>query len=294
LAELNRNLETTIAQNPRLSEYTGTLSKQRDDIKASLGMLNTSINGIYREQEEASRLRDLNLRRGKSIGRVSLFLESFRLVEENSDLRERIASAKVRIAELERKVSSEEREGQLNYILNQINNRMTEWSKSLDLEYKGAPLRFDLRKLTVYADSSARPIPLGQMGSAANWVGIHLLIHFALHSHFVNAKRPTPRFIFIDQPSQAYYPPTDDTEDADGAQPQNSDDRAVRDMYDFIFKANAELGGKFQVIVTDHAKLPTEDFSGAIVEEWRNGHKLIPFDWISGKLDEAGEEAEIG
>ena len=37
-----------------------------------------------------------------------------------------------------------------------------------------------------------------------------------------------------------------------------------------------EMNSEFQVIITDHAKLDNSEFQEAIVEEWRNGKKLIP------------------
>jgi hypothetical protein len=277
LRELTSNLENTIAQRPRLNSYTARLVEERDQLVEGIQNYQQSIKALYKEQDEASRLKDLNLRRGKTIGRISLFMESFQLTAENSSLIHRIREIEAQIERLEEQISRDERESRLNYVLNQINTRMSEWARDLDLEYKGAPLRFDLKKLTIYADTSSRPVPLSQMGSAANWVGFHLLIHFALHSLFSSNRRPTPRFLIIDQPSQAYYPPTNSGESmADG----NSDERAVEDMYRFIFKATRELAPELQVIVTDHAKLDLADFENAIVEEWRNGIKLIPQSWL--------------
>ena len=31
-------------------------------------------------------------------------------------------------------------------------------------------------------------------------------MYFALQSYFINAKRPVPSFLFLDQPSQVYFP----------------------------------------------------------------------------------------
>ena len=157
---------------------------------------------------------------------------------------------------------------------------MTNWSKNLDLEHQDAPIRFDIKKLTIFADTPTKSIPLNQMGSGANWVAYHLLIHFALHKHFVKANRPVPRFLILDQPSQAYYPPDRDTE-LKGKPATSSDETAVKQMYDFILSATKELAPHFQVIITDHAKLNYKEFTACITEEWRNGKKLIPDNWIN-------------
>jgi len=117
------------------------------------------------------------------------------------------------------------------------------------------------------------------MGSGENWVAYHLLIHFALHKYFALNRRPTPRFLVIDQMSQAYFPPEKDLKKT-GEVEQSEDDKAIRRLFDFIFKRTEELEGKFQTIIIDHAKLNNDRFKGAIQEEWRNGKKLVPIEWI--------------
>lgn len=279
LADLSENLTTTIAERPKLGQYVQRLNLEQDNLKKQIEIRQNGIKTIYIEQEQAFKQKDLNLRRGKTIGKISLFLESFKAVEEDKTLKTKIDLLQIEIAALEKVVGSDEKEERLNSILNQINNQMTNWSKNLDLEHQDAPIRFDIKKLTIFADTPTKSIPLNQMGSGANWVAYHLLIHFALHKHFVKADRPVPRFLILDQPSQAYYPPDKDKE-LKGKLATSTDETAVKQMYDFIFLATKELAPHFQVIITDHAKLNYPEFADCITEEWRNGKKLIPGEWI--------------
>jgi hypothetical protein len=280
LADLSENLTTTIAERPKLGQYVQRLSLEQDNLKKQIEIRQNGIKTIYLEQEQALKQKDLNLRRGKTIGKISLFLESFKAVEEDKTLKTKIDLLLIEIAALEKVVGSDEKEERLNSILNQINIQMTNWSKNLDLEHQDAPIRFDIKKLTIFADTPTKSIPLNQMGSGANWVAYHLLIHFALHKHFVKADRPVPRFLILDQPSQAYYPPDKDIE-LKGNLATSSDETAVKQMYDFILSATKELAPHFQVIITDHAKLNYTEFTECIAEEWRNGQKLIPESWYA-------------
>ena len=280
LADLSENLTTTIAVRPKLGQYVQRLSLEQDNLKKQIEIRQNGIKTIYIEQEQALKQKDLNLRIGKTIGKISLFLESFKAVEEDKTLKTKIDLLLIEIAALEKDVGSDEKEERLNSILNQINIQMTNWSKNLDLEHQDAPIRFDIKKLTIFADTPTKSIPLNQMGSGANWVAYHLLIHFALHKHFVKANRPVPRFLILDQPSQAYYPPDKDTE-LKGKLATSSDETAVKQMYDFILSATKELAPHFQVIITDHAKLNYTEFTECITEEWRNGEKLIPLEWYN-------------
>jgi hypothetical protein len=280
LANLSGNLATTLSEKPKLTEYVAKLGLDKEVLKKEIETRQNGIRAIYLEQEQAARQKDLNLRRGIVIGKISLFLESFKMVEENRSLALRIKLLKIKIIELESTINSEEQESRLNSVLNQINTQMTKWAPSLDLEHQDAPIRFDLKKLTIFADTPTKSIPLLNMGSGANWLACHLLIHFALHKHFVKADRPVPRFLVLDQPSQIYFPPEKDI-NSTGEITESSDETEVKRIYEFIFMVTKELAPNFQVIIADHAKLKFEDFENSIVEEWRNGLKLIPISWIN-------------
>jgi len=118
-----------------------------------------------------------------------------------------------------------------------------------------------------------------RMGSGENWVGYHLIAHFALHKWFVGHSRPVPRFLFIDQPSQVYFPEDRDweqsTEDTHG-----EDREAVSRMYKLSLKLVKQLSPSFQIIITDHANINETWFQDCIVERWREGMKLVPLEWV--------------
>ena len=127
-------------------------------------------------------------------------------------------------------------------------------------------------KVTVVVDHD-RPIPLKEMGSGANWLGSHLITMFGLHKYFLSHNRPVPNFLFLDQPSQVYFP--------EGATAdEDMDVQAVTKVFNFIRDRVAEMDGKMQVIVVDHAKLDDADFAAETVEDWKyTGLKLVPPAW---------------
>ena len=242
-----------------------------------------AINALYKEQEEARLLRDLNLRRGKVIGRISLFLESVDFSEDKT-IDNQIIAINNEIDSLSQHIDKESKEDKLQSIINKINLLMSNWVKDLDVEYENALIRFDLSKLTLIADLDNKSIPLSQMGSGANWVSYHLLIHFALHQHFIQTNRPVPRFLIIDQPTQEYFPPEKDINN-DGVIQESSDEIAVKKMFDFIINRTDKLQSNFQVIITDHAYLNEDNFKSCVREVWRNGEKLIPEKWYNTNVE---------
>lgn len=276
LENIRNDLKFTKAESPRIQSYIESVESQYHSLESELKKIEKSIAALYLEDEKARTIRDLNLRRGKIIGRVSLFLESTNSDIEEEDIDSKIDNLKSRIAELEESIDSDSEKEKLFSILNKINLQMSNWVNDLDVEYENDPIRFDINKLTMYIDTNLKPIALPQIGSGANWVAYHLLIVFALHQHFIQNDRPVPRFIVIDQPTQVYYPP----EKTNDLIEVSSDEIAVTKMFDFMFGVVSKLSPHLQVIITDHAYLKNnENFIDSVTEIWRDGLKLIPENW---------------
>lgn len=174
---------------------------------------------------------------------------------------------------LEEEVGEEAVADRLSSISNLLSSFMLTYRDDLQLEHSG-PLRLDLKKLTVVVDSASGLVPLRRVGSGGNWIGYHLLSHLALHKIFMEAERPTPRFLFLDQPSQAYFPVDSSLSDV-----SSSDQEAVRRMFKVLNDFAQGSKGSFQLIVCDHAELAEGWFQRAVVERWRDGEKLVPADW---------------
>lgn len=278
LSKLHNTMQLMTRESPRLDSYLQDLHNKQNQLKENIINTENSISALYEENAKERRLRDLNLRRGKVIGRISLFLESVDFSEDKS-IDVKIKKLQSDIENLLSQVDKESKEDKLASIINKINLSMSMWVKDLDVEYENCLVRFDLPKLTLIADTANKSIPLSKMGSGANWVSYHLLIHFALHKHFIQANRPTPRFLVIDQPTQVYFPPEKDVND-DGQILESSDEIAVKQMFDFIIDVTNSFNSNFQVIITDHAYLQNDKFKACVREVWRDGTKLIPEDWI--------------
>lgn len=283
LSEMKINLEKISREQPKLREYIDKLDNECQEIYERIREKQEMIEGIISEQETAIKLRDVNARRARVIGRISLWLESIEPNIKSSELQDKLEYYKTQVQELLARLDAEEKEDRLSSIINRINVLITEWAKGLLLEHSQYPLHFDAKRLTVVADKEDRPIPLYNMGGGENWVGYHLITHFALHRIFRQNNRPVPGFLFLDQPSQVYYPRDVAAEEAKTKNELQSlpdtDREAVMRMYQLMFKIIEDLEGKFQIIVTDHADLADQKFQSSVIQRWRNGVKLVPPEW---------------
>lgn len=59
-----------------MSTYINSLTSEKSDLNEKINIINSQLKTIYNQEEDAKRLKDLNIRRGKVIGKVELYLES--------------------------------------------------------------------------------------------------------------------------------------------------------------------------------------------------------------------------
>lgn len=278
LREVSEQLEGVYRDSPHIqrhiAELEATILRVSDDLRLVQRELRKSI----MENEAARARQDQMLARGKFLGRLSEFLESVSPQTDDDGVASQIAELRDLIAGIRSRINNDETESRLETILSFISEKMTEYSKNLDLEHSGSSLRLDLKKLTVVANTVDGPISLNRMGSGENWVGYHVLSHLALHWWLRMKERPVPAFLIFDQPTQAYYPP-DSTEGGLDQIEKDADRAAVQALFKLMATACAEIQADFQLIVLDHAHLKDEWFESAIVAEWRGDEALVPYDW---------------
>ncbi|MGP3737591.1 DUF3732 domain-containing protein (plasmid) [Streptomyces sp. GDS52] len=154
-----------------------------------------------------------------------------------------------------------------------VNRDITLWAHQLQLEHGSQGVHLNLDLLTVEFVTDAGRIPLSRLGSGQNWVGYHVLAHLALHRYFVRQRRPVPRILFLDQPSQVWFPPAAHNGDDHG------DALAAERLFQLVHEVVEDLAPELQVIVCDHVDFPAPWFQEAIVHQWRRSEKLVPVHW---------------
>jgi len=279
---IRKNLEMTPQTRPLLREHIYELEEKRQKLVRAIDEKLEAISQLITQEEDLTRIRDQNIRIGEIVGRTKFWLESVSVTDEMSPLQKEVSKAERIVKELDLQINRTVIEAILKRISNSINAQMTEWATKLELEHSGNPVIFDIARLTVGVQKGDEYITLQNMGSGENWLGYHLIVNLALHKYFRENNRPVPSFLFLDQPSQAFYPA--DKIDKNGNLISQSDpDRiALNRMYNLVFDIVESLKPNFQVIITDHAKLvDNKRFMDNLREEWRNGKALIPLEWIT-------------
>jgi len=277
LNEVTAQLSNISDDTPHLSKLIISAKENLESIEKERKEIRKSILSLQQTSEQLAKLRDEDARKALIKGRISLYVENLPQGEEPSlEEHKKEEELKTRILELEKKLGLENIQDRLCSILAIISKEIHDFAQELNVEHSENPMRLDINKLTVVADTEDGPIQMKQMGSGDTWVSLHVITHLALHRWFAKKARPVPSFIFIDQPSQAYFPPDTSAEEVrDALIDGNSDMQAVIRLFKLLIQNTND----FQVIITEHVNIQEEWYQNLIRENWWTGTKLIPKSW---------------
>ncbi|HAS4936949.1 TPA: DUF3732 domain-containing protein [Vibrio cholerae] len=225
---------------------------------------------------------------GKFVGEVEKALSLMGESESESELSKEYKRLKKELSVLRLKIDPREFERKTKLQLAKVNKLASDWLPHLDTENPNAPISLHEKELTITVNSSGREDYLWEIGSGANWLSYHVAITLALHQHFSSLEAsPVPNYIIYDQPSQVYFPSklrhqATPEEDELALLEQDEDIVQVKKIFEAFNGAIEKTKDNLQIIVLDHAPstLVKSIPKGHLVEEWRNGIKLIPLDWL--------------
>lgn len=222
------------------------------------------------------------------IGNVENALRLQRRLGEDGGLREEVNQLKEQCQRLSEELRRESIEDRKRRALRLVNAGAQRLLPLLDIERPDDPLSLEVDDLTVKVTGSNRDDYLSEIGSGSNWLSYHIAVALALQQFFLTLDHsPVPGFIVMDQPSQVYFPKrlaVRETETPDEPQfTKDEDVEAVRKAFEVMSRVVDSAKGRLQVIVLDHAPSDVWGNIPNIVafEEWRNGIKLVPTEWIS-------------
>lgn len=173
-----------------------------------------------------------------------------------------------------------------------IRQAMEKYRKTIGFEdsLTDYSLVFDLNKFELYFSKGmgdfAEKKYLRSIGSGANWLNAHLCLYLALADFFYDQKKSTvPTLLFLDQPSQVYFPAQKDRDEAFNPEEQSvheadDDMKAVNNIFSLLYRFCREHNDGIQVIVTDHADDLTieglHSFEEIVRARWRkDGEGLV-------------------
>jgi hypothetical protein len=242
-------------------------------LRSAVELVDKNIASVDKQIEELAKYKTQHELALKAKLQAEIVLEQL-LEKPDKELAEQLENIKKKITELthflrqsydvEKKLIEGERE---------ICSIMADLGARFEFETSFQPinLRFSLETFDLWHAVDERKVFLRSMGSGANWLYCHLTLFLALHRYFCRLSDHCliPSILFLDQPSQVYFPSILDTErefspqkiaDKEGnfrKRPADDDLKAVTNLYSQLVKfceeTLNETGIEPQIIVTDHA-----------------------------------------
>ncbi len=278
LADISSRLDTVAQTSPQIEQAIAELELGLQSIQMNLASNRAEMEAVRNASDQVQQLREEASRQAFIKGRVGLYLESLPDLPVSQALTGEIQRLREHCEKLEGELSEDRVKERIDSITSILSQKMSDWARALELEHSGSPLRLDLKKLTIVADTADGPVPMNRMGSGENWVGYHLIGHLALHEWFTKRDRPVPRFLFLDQPSQVYFP-SEKYVDSSNSLVSDDDRKAASRMFRFVFNVVNDIAPQFQIVIMEHADIDEDWYQEAVVERWRQGLKLVPDDW---------------
>ena len=286
LESLDRELKAVAGERPQLAEYSLKLEREIQGLSDALRSKEEELAAAIAANAAIAEMGTRNAAAARVVGRISLFLETHEEGDDAPELERRIAELKKQIAHIEGNIGDSDSEDRLTSVLNIVSNNIGSYMTELEAEFSEFRFRFDFSHLTVVADRPDRPVPMQKTGGGENHLAYHLGALLGLHRFTSNNGKPMPSFLFLDQPTQVYFPSEQTYRDASGeikdTESSDADLEKVRTLFSLLHRYVVKDTPGFQIIVTEHANLRDDWFQSAIVETpWTKPPALVPDEWPS-------------
>jgi len=296
LEEAIKWLNIELRKSPYLLD---SFESDKNNIKEKILIIDEEIESIKNEIEQLNNItkalennRSLNEQALKVKLKIENLLESL-MDRKDNNIEEKIKATQQYISEYEKLLKDKfNLDKQLEEAEKYINNKMKEIGNKLDFEssYKPINLKFSLTNFDLWHEKENKDkVYLRSMGSGANWLYSHITLFLALHNFFCSLgnKSLVPPILFLDQPSQVYFPTSikdesdefniDHIEEKKGTYTKDEDLKAVINLFNqLVYFCNTTLKEtdiEPQIIITDHAdklELDSVDFENLVDgRRWR-------------------------
>ncbi|NMZ61038.1 DUF3732 domain-containing protein [Pseudomonas nitroreducens] len=269
---MNKELRTSsYARESFREEESRVLAKYKEEKDALFG-IQTKINQLDKQVDD--------LKKKKTVDEIALRIKHrIEIVIEDYSNRPKyevdgtLLTIKKRLLEIKPLLDAYDVSRKMDDLNDLINSEMARIGAGFDFEeaYKPIKLKFDLNNFDLWHESPEMGnVYLRSMGSGANWLYSHLTLFLALHSVFALKHEEgckIPPILFLDQPTQVYFPAKIDHGEAFDAQALaaltqttarvDADLQSVTNMFnklvEFCLQTKDATGVMPQIIVTDHA-----------------------------------------
>lgn len=269
---LNGELKLSAYARESFVDERRKIESELKEINKQLERIQTDLQPLDEEVERLRTSKSIDEQAMKAKLKLEIAIQQ-QIDKPMSELAEEEKRWKDRMKVLGERLAEYDVADRLNGLQDAINTKMCQIGDRFDFEktYKPVNLKFDLESFDLwYQRDSKTRVYLRSMGSGANWLYSHLALFMSLHYQFSARSGEgckIPPVLFLDQPTQVYFPASLD--DGDAFEPKvlakqakreeklDADLDSVTNMFTqfakFCAETENETGVMPQIIVSDHA-----------------------------------------
>lgn len=253
------------------------LAKLLDDKKKELKAVLKEIKYIEDNYLNNTELKDKYEKTIKAKVRINYSLE---ILMDKSYLsyNDELLKLEEKMKELKELISEYNVDKEMAIINKEIDDNMNRLASGLDFEddFKPTNLHFNINTFDLYHNTDEGKISLGEMGSGANWLSCHIALFLSLLRVFTKRHNKSPMllFLFLDQPSQVYFP---DNQKIDETSDIVAISNIFRTIFDEVKSIEDDTGIKPQIIITEHVKGNVlknvgDDYNKYTIKNWSDSN----------------------
>ena len=270
-----------------IREYLA-LNQELQNLEDSLGKHRQLLSELE-SQSDSLRAKRQTLQEIYSFGgMLEQELSKFSAVDRGEKLSQQVAKLEGHLDALRKGLDQSAINERIQQTVNKVSEGIRHYAEILGIEHFERPVRVDIKNLTLTVEGpEKRQDYLWEIGSAANWMGYHIATMLALHEHFLTVHHNViPQFLFIDQPSQAFFPERMQArrkrkEQSDKVELDSDDIVRVKRIFRALSEAVSRTNLALQIVLIDH--VGESAWEGVkdvrLVERWRGSDALIPPEW---------------
>jgi len=247
-------------------EIKNILNKEKDILKdmiSNLNKLKKDSKEIQTFEKKKELLFELKGSIKQSVQQIKKYQNGLLNDEQIKKLEDELEKLEKELSKINIKKKTQE----VEYIIGKYSTDILNTLEFDKKDYGEPNLKFDIKDVSAYQQKDDSNIyNLSDIGSAENHLSFHLSVFLGLHKFILEHEQSIlPSFIFLDQPSQVYFPTAEDF------QTGNGDIKKVEDMYKSIIKFiedtnKTSLLSNIQIIIVDHFYSEDEWYQKYLVE----------------------------
>ena len=204
-----KQLSTTVTDAPGiLDREAADMAGEIRNYEQALRRLRMRLQGMEDRTAAVAAQRQTLSQAYRLVGQIEQALKNLDAGRSDSEVRGAIDRLRDRIAEIEGVLDLKAERARLTAVLGELTEYIARYASVLQFERSKDAVGLQTEELTVRVTSpEGRRDFLWEIGSGANWMGLHIATLLGLHELFNRLPlSPVPSLLVVDQPSQVYFP----------------------------------------------------------------------------------------